>query len=965
MCDLVNKFTGAWKGYGSKHGLDTDKQCLEHAIRASVILVDADNSTVFDWRRYLQDHPDVQRRLELNMKNITYSDVTCHYLNHGLSENRKAYVLGTNQPYIYDFDWKMYDELNPDVFTQRNRGDNIGKWHCFRHWCEFGHVQNRKTTSEKQIASVNTDAVISTDDNVNQSWLRGLSYILNKFKCKTIEDLITHAYLPIYDPDKISNIINPVKLSIVILCFNQLEYTKQCIESVLQNTICDYYEVVVVNNGSSDGTVEYLELLRGKHANIKIVNNSENLGFSKGMNIGVRNSSGEYIILLNNDTIVDINWDYNLVDLLRNDASIFVVTPSTNCCRNEARFEIVHSTPKEYFTKYNSVRDKFISHFIASSLMLFCGCFRRKDFEQIGYLDESYLNGWEDDDLYERIIISRKHVCISTQSSVYNFGSTTVGNNMSNNPNRLRYEKKWNKKWETKHNIRFDRSYNLSNLTFLADYKFYDNNSLFFKSIIAEFKEFYKNLDINIQTTNRIEEKIIIFNLFDIPDDKIPCDFIAFNLEQLQWERENIVNQRNIIKFRKAKLILDYSLLNFKSWFKYDIYNVVFHPEPIFYANTNTNTNIDVYEKNVIFYGELTERRMNKIDYLNLYNKIYYSQTLFGEKKNELLNKNRLILDISSFENSIKNMLRISESFKHNCLIVSENGIDEYYNNLYNDLCYSFIDIYEANQKITEIKNMPIELIISILNKNKLLAKLKNNRLLHNIIESSKIIKHLNSYNPIITFIMPSINHPDICNAIKSVLSQTIQNWKLIIVFDCVDSELINIPLDPRITSINLKQKLGSKKTNGNAGLVRNEAYKFVSSEWIGYIDDDDCLGNTYISDLLDEIELKKDIECVLFRFFYRDHLWGDPRRSPNGKSYNYVPQNGVNNIVKNQAPISFCHKNFNLDFTSDDCEDYFYLNSIKTMGKKMCISPKVTYFVKQDFPEEISPNFNRSYINC
>lgn len=800
-----------------------------------------------------------------------------------------------------------------------------------------------KLTSNKKNTNTNK-TIVKLNEQVN----------MNVDKIVTYEDVC----------NKIVKIIH-CKLSVIILCFNQLEYTKQCIESVLQNTVCDSYEVVVVNNASSDGTIEYLESLRCKHANIKIINNAENLGFSKGMNIGVRNSCGEYIILLNNDTIVDINWDYNLVDLLRNDPSIFAVTPTTNCCGNEARFEIKHVTPVDYFTKYNSLKHKFISHFVGSSLALFCGCFRKNDFEQIGYLDEAYLNGWEDDDLYERIIMFRKNVYISTQSIVYNFGSITVGNNMPHNPNRLYYEKKWGKKWETKYHITFDRFYNLSNLKFLENYKFYDNNSIFFKSIITEFQHFYYNLGIDIQTTNIIEEKIIFFNLFDIPDDKIPCDFIAFNLEQLQWERANTINQKNINKFRKAKLILEYSLLNFKSWFKNDIYNVVFHPEPIFYTNTNTNTNIDSYEKNVIFYGELTERRMNKIDYLNLYNKIDYSQTLFGEKKNELLNKNRLILDISSFENSIKNMLRISESFKHNCLIVSENGIDEYYNNLYNDLCYSFIDIYEANKKITEIKNMPIELIISILNKNKMLAKLKNSRLLHNIIESSKIIKHLNSYNPIITFIMPSINHPDICNTVRSVLSQTIQNWKLIIVFDCVDHAFINIPIDPRINYINLKQKLGSKKTNGNAGLVRNEAYKFVSSEWIGYIDDDDYLGNTYISDLLDEIELKKDIECVLFRFYYRDHPWADPQRSPNHKSFNYVPQNQINDININNAPISFCHKNFNLDFTSNNCEDYLYLNSIKTMGKKMCISPKVTYFVKQIFPEKSAPIFNRSYINC
>ena len=67
-----------------------------------------------------------------------------------------------------------------------------------------------------------------------------------------------------------------------------------------------------------------------------------------------------------------------------------------------------------------------------------------------------------------------------------------------------------------------------------------------------------------------------------------------------------------------------------------------------------------------------------------------------------------------------------------------------------------------------------------------------------NIIENSKYLKHIKSFNPFITFIMPSVNRPSINNAIESLLNQTIPNWKLIIVFDCVDNNLINVPNDPK-----------------------------------------------------------------------------------------------------------------------------------------------------------------------
>ena len=167
MCGFLNNFTNAWNEYGAKHGLDTANKCIEHAVRNTIILVNLGKPSIFDWRRYIQDYPDLQRRLGKN-GNITCADATCHYLNHGINENRKKFKLGTNEPYEYDFDWKKYNKLNPDVFTEHNRGETIGKWHCFRHWCEFGHAENRKTG--RYMLIVDKHLEISTDIEVNKIW---------------------------------------------------------------------------------------------------------------------------------------------------------------------------------------------------------------------------------------------------------------------------------------------------------------------------------------------------------------------------------------------------------------------------------------------------------------------------------------------------------------------------------------------------------------------------------------------------------------------------------------------------------------------------------------------------------------------------------------------------------------------------------------------------------------------------
>ena len=309
--------------------------------------------------------------------------------------------------------------------------------------------------------------------------------------------------------NKIYEIIDK-ELSIVILCWNQLAYTKQCIESVLKNTKSNNYEIVVVNNGSTDGTYEYLNSLNKD--NIKIINNSNNLGFSKGMNIGVKNSIGKYVILLNNDTWVSEGWDVALIDILKYKSNVYTVTPVTNLCGNKAMINIPHDNPNDYFNKFLKLKPKLLKKFYIDSLGLFCGAFRRIEFIQMGYLDETYLNGWEDDDFYEKIDIINKKVMVTTDSVVYHFGSITVGaNNYSdaNNKNKLYFEKKWDKKWKGHH---------INNIP-------YDNNQSDIQisySITNEDNYNYnlKYLDqINTQVKNKVHQQfkptIIVFSMID------------------------------------------------------------------------------------------------------------------------------------------------------------------------------------------------------------------------------------------------------------------------------------------------------------------------------------------------------------------------------------------------------------------------------------------------------------------
>lgn len=90
-------------------------------------------------------------------------------------------------------------------------------------------------------------------------------------------------------------------LSIIIVNYNTLELTKACIDSVRSNTNGIDYEIIVVDNDSSDGSRDYFDAYEG----ITFIESGDNLGFGRANNLGFKHSIGRYILMLNSDTIVE------------------------------------------------------------------------------------------------------------------------------------------------------------------------------------------------------------------------------------------------------------------------------------------------------------------------------------------------------------------------------------------------------------------------------------------------------------------------------------------------------------------------------------------------------------------------------------------------------------------------------------------------------------------------------------
>lgn len=105
-----------------------------------------------------------------------------------------------------------------------------------------------------------------------------------------------------FTPPETSNHKNACKLSIIIVSFNTCSVTKDCIRSIYTSEWRDSFEIIVVDNNSSDGT---LEMIREEFPNVRLIANPDNKLFSIANNQGARIASGEYLLLLNSDTIVE------------------------------------------------------------------------------------------------------------------------------------------------------------------------------------------------------------------------------------------------------------------------------------------------------------------------------------------------------------------------------------------------------------------------------------------------------------------------------------------------------------------------------------------------------------------------------------------------------------------------------------------------------------------------------------
>jgi hypothetical protein len=113
-------------------------------------------------------------------------------------------------------------------------------------------------------------------------------------------------------------------VSIIIPTFNKIELTRRCLLALLANTPGPRHEIVVVDNGSTDGTPEFLRAEESA-GRLRAILNGENTGFSKACNQGAQAATGRHILFLNNDTQVEAGWLEPLVETMEADQNVVAV----------------------------------------------------------------------------------------------------------------------------------------------------------------------------------------------------------------------------------------------------------------------------------------------------------------------------------------------------------------------------------------------------------------------------------------------------------------------------------------------------------------------------------------------------------------------------------------------------------------------------------------------------------------
>ncbi|MFA0783050.1 glycosyltransferase [Fervidibacter sacchari] len=216
-------------------------------------------------------------------------------------------------------------------------------------------------------------------------------------------------------------------VSIIVLNWNNLRYLRRCVESVFAHTR-QPFELIIVDNGSTDGSRRYLNELVRQHRNVKVVLNERNIGAPAGRNCGLAVAEGDFIVFLDSDTVVTKNWLDNLLRWMEIDPTIGMVGPCSNFASgqqidvNYRNLKEMHEFAEKWCAQH------FGTGWETAALISFCVLMRRSVIDAIGGMDARFgLIMHEDIDHSLRARVAGFRCWLALDAFVHHYGNKTSG----------------------------------------------------------------------------------------------------------------------------------------------------------------------------------------------------------------------------------------------------------------------------------------------------------------------------------------------------------------------------------------------------------------------------------------------------------------------------------------------------------------------------------------------------------
>ena len=223
-------------------------------------------------------------------------------------------------------------------------------------------------------------------------------------------------------------------LSIILVCWNNKEYLDPCLESLYDTGMKNSFDVIVVDNGSTDGSQQ---MLAEKYPDVKVIQNDENVGLGRASNQGIDATRGKYVLLLNNDTIVDgASFDV-MIDFLNANpkvgavgGKVFNPDGTVQTCYNyfstfQEEFLVATRLGKLLRRGYPAVVDaedvKSVDWMTSACLMV-----RRSALDEVGLLDEDYFIYGDEADLQYRIKKAGWEIYYLPQATIIHYGGRSM-----------------------------------------------------------------------------------------------------------------------------------------------------------------------------------------------------------------------------------------------------------------------------------------------------------------------------------------------------------------------------------------------------------------------------------------------------------------------------------------------------------------------------------------------------------